>query len=114
MNRGAFEIVNGKKIYESQRRAKRLYKLRNRAKVNASRRARRAHKRLEVLADRRCGNCTILIAARNGKGGRKYCRSCREQYPNELRAKEPRRCKALSVVLPFSVELKPRGYQRRA
>lgn len=75
-------------IYESQRRAKRLYKLRHREQINAQRKEYRATKRAAQMGDRKCACCTKLLQF-DAKWSIKYCGTCRYRNQRDLRALEP-------------------------
>ncbi len=87
--RGAYEVINGKKVYESQRRAKRAYKQRYKDKVNAQRRSRRYALHKEQLGIARCNLCEIYLRERPTRSI-KYCSGCRANYPTEIRSKQRR------------------------
>lgn len=74
--------------YESQRRAKKLYKIRHREKVNTQRRKRYLERRIEALGNKQCSLCTRLISDKPRRSI-KYCENCRE-YPLDVRAMEPK------------------------
>lgn len=74
--------------YESQRRAKKLYKIRHREKVLAQRRERYLERRAETLGEKRCSLCTRFLSDKP-KRSIKYCENCRE-YPLDIRAMEPK------------------------
>lgn len=58
----------------------------NRERLNALRKARRLKARQAKLEDKRCLNCTILLAARLEDKGRShlYCRKCITEYKAEV------------------------------
>lgn len=82
------EKTNG--YYESQRRAKREYKKRNRDKVNAARSKRRIAKRAELkLQGKQCANCDRFLIY-SPKASIRFCETCRRDNPKEVRALEPK------------------------
>lgn len=81
------EKVNG--YYESQRRAKREYKKRNRDKINAARSARRIAKRAATLVGKKCGNCECFLEY-SPKASIRFCETCRRDNPKDIRALEPK------------------------
>lgn len=105
------EKVNG--YYESQRRAKREYKKRNRAKINAARSARRIAKRAQLkLQGKQCANCTRFLIY-SPKASIRFCEICRRENPKEVRALEPknvaegRRLPAYKKVKEKKISYKP-------
>ncbi len=70
-------------VTESQRLAKKLYKVRNREKVNAQRRKRYYERRIAALDAKKCFRCKAPLG--NSKRDIKYCGVCRTTYAKYLR-----------------------------
>ena len=79
---------------ERMREYQRKWAKKNRDKINAARRKRRALKLLSKLEGKKCLNCEVLLSARlDWKPGRTYlyCRKCITEHPEEVNRDKCRR-----------------------